>query len=450
MGPKTAFICSACQASAPRWAGQCTDCGAWNTLDEAIVTSRKTLAPQHVKHLRPLCDVEVTPDLRFSSGLSEFDRVLGGGLVQGGVLLLGGEPGIGKSTLSLQLSLALATDKPVLYVTAEESEKQLFLRAQRLGTIPPSLYILSESNIHVILQAIHTLQPKVVILDSIQVVMDPEVPSVAGSVNQVRHCASILIQALKQISASGIFIGHITKEGQLAGPKVLEHLVDVILYLEGERQQQYRILRCFKNRFHHTQDIGVFEMCETGLRGIKNPSAIFMDETSMGVPGAVIVATREGSRIFLIEVQALVVDSGYGMAKRTFLGVDPNRANLMIAAMEKIAGVRLSTKDVILNIVGGFRASEPAVDLGIVYAILSSTYDIALPKGFAVYGEVGLTGEVRGAPQSGLRLQELIKMGFSGCILPQKDEESLPQDAHFKHWSVASLKDAITLFSKFK
>ncbi len=451
MGPKTAFVCSACQASAPRWAGQCTDCGAWNTLEEAMVSqSKKQMAPQHVKHLRPLCDVEVTPDLRFSSGLSEFDRVLGGGLVQGGVLLLGGEPGIGKSTLSLQLSLALATDKPVLYVTAEESEKQLFLRAQRLGVIPPSLYILSESNIHVILQALHTLQPKILILDSIQVVMDPEVPSVAGSVNQVRHCASVLIQALKHMGASGVFIGHITKEGQLAGPKVLEHLVDVILYLEGERQQQYRILRCFKNRFHHTQDIGVFEMCEKGLTGIKNPSAIFMDETSMGVPGAVIVATREGSRIFLIEVQALVVDSGYGMAKRTFLGVDPNRANLMIAAMEKIAGVRLSTKDVILNIVGGFRASEPAVDLGIVYAILSSTYDIALPKGFAVYGEVGLTGEVRGAPQAGLRIQELMKMGFAGCILPQKDEDGLPENPTFKQWSVGSLKDAITLFSKFK
>lgn len=436
---------------APRWAGQCGECGAWNTLEEQVLghADRRSLQIATTS-FRPLREVEVTPDIRMPSGIVDCDTVLGGGLVQGSVVLLGGEPGIGKSTLSLQLSLSLSAGATVLYVTAEESEKQLYLRAQRLGGIPESLYILSESHIHKIIHAIQVLQPKVVILDSIQVVMDPDIPSIAGSVNQVRHCANVLIQVLKQMGASGIFIGHITKEGQLAGPKVLEHLVDVILYLEGERQQQYRILRCFKNRFYHTQDIGVFEMRSEGLYGVQNPSAIFMDESGVGVPGAVVVAAREGSRVFLIEVQALVVDSGYGMAKRTFLGVDPNRANLMVAAMEKIAGVRLSSKDVILNIVGGFRTSEPAVDLGIVYAIVSSVYDIPIPKGFAVYGEVGLTGEVRSVPQSGLRIQELIKMGFSGCILPQKDADAASVPSGFRTVPVGSLKDAITLFSKFK
>lgn len=413
------------------------------------IAQKKSSFVSALSHLHPLCETVVTPDLRFSTGMSELDRVLGGGLVQGGAVLLGGEPGIGKSTLSLQMACALALDKVVLYVTAEESEKQLFLRAQRLGEIPPTLYILSEPNIHLVIQAMVQLRPAAVVLDSIQVVMDPDIPSVSGSVNQVRHCAGVFIQALKSVSAAGVIVGHVTKDGQLAGPKVLEHLVDVILYLEGEQPQQYRILRCFKNRFYHTQDIGVFEMKERGLFGVKNPSAIFMDEASMGAPGAVIVATREGSRILLVEVQALVVDSGYGMAKRTFLGVDPNRANLMIAAMEKIAGVRLGSKDVILNIVGGFRASEPAVDLGVVYAILSSVYERALPKGFAVYGEVGLTGEVRGAPQAALRIQELEKMGFSGCVMPKKDCAGL-MDTSLRVLPVQSLKDAITLFAKFQ
>lgn len=446
------YVCQQCGHISLRWQGQCGECQAWNSYqEEEIVTS-----PQHktirvtdsLDDMMSLRSVQVTEEQRIPTKVNEFDRVLGGGFVEGSIVLLGGDPGIGKSTLALQAAHQLSLDgKKVLYVTGEESVGQLSLRAKRLGDFGESLYVLAETNVLAILKAIKSYKPDVFILDSIQVIFHPQVNSVAGSVMQVRQCATELINVLKKTQGAGLFIGHITKDGSLAGPKVLEHLVDVILYLEGERNHHYRLLRSFKNRYSNTYEMGIFSMEKDGLKEVPYPSELFMDDGMLSHAGSMVGAVVEGSRVMLVEVQALVVESGYGMGKRTFLGVDANRANLLIAAMEKIAGVRLSDKDIILNIVGGVKISEPALDLPIVLAIMSSLNEKPLSKRYGVFGEVSLTGEIRSVPHPDKRLTELEKMGFKGCILPYKNADI---ETPLSKVSVEGLEDAIKRYNQLQ
>jgi len=375
----------------------------------------------------PINQIEVRPDLIIPTGIQEFDRVLGAGVVAGSVILLGGEPGIGKSTLALQLAAEVAASgRCVLYISGEESLNQIRLRSERLGAVAESLYVICETDMSAILSVIGQLKPDLVLLDSIQVVSHPDVPSVAGTVNQVRHCAAELIRALKLMGSAGIVIGHITKDGSLAGPKVLEHLVDVILYFEGESGFQYRLLRSFKNRYSGTQEIGVFRMDEGGLQEIANPSGLFIDESTLQNPGSMVAPVTEGSRVFMVEVQALVVETGYGMGRRTILGVDVNRAHLLVAAVEKIVGLKLSSKDIILNIVGGYKTNEPALDLAVVLAMFSSVQEIPISRRIGVLGEVGLTGEIRPVSQFERRILELEKLGFEGCIVPKRNSVATP------------------------
>lgn len=417
-------------------------------MDECLVEKQKKNAATSTRQVAEpvaMADLVIQPETFMSTGISEMDRVLGQGLVQGAAYLLGGEPGIGKSTLALQIAQRVAGfGRKVLYVSGEESVQQLALRGKRVGDTPPSLMVLSQVNVVQIIDAIESYEPDFFILDSIQVVFHPDVPSVSGSVQQVRVCAMALIQMIKEKQIAGLFIGHITKDGSLAGPKALEHLVDVILYFEGESAQQYRLLRCVKNRYANTYELGVFLMNERGLSEVNQPSAFFIDRDTINRPGTAVSGVLEGQRVLLIEIQALVVDSGYGMAKRTFLGVDAHRANLMIAAIEKILRIKLSQKDIILNIIGGLRIKEPAVDLAIVAAILSSLYEKELPHQIGVFGEVGLTGEIRAVPHANKRLIEFEKMGFLQCVVPERNRVG-QKIKTIKPLYVSTLKDALSV-----
>lgn len=419
----TRYECQSCGAVFPVWQGRCTECGEWNAVSEQIVQANRPEQVGFDPNNQPIALADVLPHAtqHIPTGIGEFDRLLGSGLVCGSVSLLGGEPGIGKSTLSLQMAQKLALQGlQVLYVSGEESVSQLYLRSIRLEKNAPSLYVISETNMAAILQVMHQKSPDIVILDSIQVVFHPDLQAVDGSVSQVRYCANLLIQWIKKHNKVGIIIGHITKEGSIAGPKVLEHMVDVILYLEGERNQKYRILRSYKNRFFNTHDIGVFEMKETGLAEVLQPSELFVDEATLTNPGSVVAPVCEGDRAFLVEVQALVVSSGYGMPKRNMVGVNPHRAHLLIAMLEKLCGLKLSSTDIFLTIIGGLKVDEPALDLAIIGAIMSSYFDKAIGQKIGIFGEVGLSGEIRSVPNASKRLLELKKMGFSGCILPEK------------------------------
>ena len=419
---KSTFKCIKCETVFPTWQGQCSNCLEWNSIEEVteIVTKKKTQKQSAANDPINLTSLKITHEDVLPTKLKEFDNVLGGGLVKGSTILLGGEPGIGKSTISLQIANQVALNsQKVLYVTGEESLSQLYFRAQRLEVETDNLFVISENNIIAIVNTIKKFKPDLVIIDSIQVVYHPDVDSVAGTVTQVRHCAGVLVDHLKKLNIIGIIIGHVTKEGNIAGPKVLEHLVDVILYFEGERSSYHRLLRSFKNRYFNTHEIGIFSMEKKGLISVKNPSELFLDQKTLDNPGSVVSAILEGNRIFLVEVQALVVNSGYGMAKRTFLGVDTHRANLLIAAMEKILGLPLGSHDIILNIVGGLSVKETALDLAIVCAIISSLKEIALPPKSVVVGEVGLTGEIRSISMMNKRLSEISKLGFKQCIFPK-------------------------------
>jgi len=420
------YECQGCGASFPKWAGQCGTCFEWNSLievDKPSKADKKQLVKKKKSKPTPLKQVQKKDNVIIPTGISEVDELLGSGLVMGSVLLMSGEPGIGKSTLSLQLCLNLANSgKRVLYVSAEESDVQLRLRAERLGPVPDSLFVFTESNMATILSQLDDINPDVVLLDSIQVVYHPEIGAVQGSVSQLRFCASVLIDWVKAHEKSAIIIGHITKEGHIAGPKVLEHLVDVILYLEGQRQWQYRILRSFKNRYASTDHIALFEMKQEGLLPLSDPSQFFIKSQCFDQPGSVIVPYCEGQRVFLLEIQALVVESGYGMAKRNFVGVDPNRANLLIAALDKLFRLRLSAHDVFLSIIGGLKISDPSIDLAIIVSIVSSLRLQAVANRMGIIGEVGLTGEIRPVSHIKRRLIELKKCGFSRCMLPEKNK----------------------------
>lgn len=420
MKNKVLFVCQKCGHQSAKWLGKCPDCGSWNSMIEEVAVKSGTVAP-HSEAAKPVKISQVTGDVeqRFSCGISELDRVLGGGLVPGSMVLIGGDPGIGKSTLLLQASAHLSGSVgKVLYVSAEESAQQIKLRSLRMGIHGEELFLLAETNIERILTHIQQLKPRAVIVDSIQTVFTGALESAPGSVSQVRESAGRLMLAAKGSGIPIFLVGHVTKDGSLAGPRVLEHLVDTVLYFEGDAGHAFRILRAVKNRFGSTNEIGVFEMKDSGLCEVRNPSELFLAERPLGVSGSVVVAALEGSRPLLVELQALVTSTSFGNPRRTTIGIDHNRLSLLVAVLEKKVGLHLSGQDIFLNAAGGVRLNEPAADLAIVMAVASSHLDKVVDPQTVFLGEVGLSGEVRGISQPELRVKEAAKLGFTRCFLP--------------------------------
>ena len=427
MKVKTIYACQECGAQSSKWMGRCVECGAWNSIVEerpvpetvtaGTVEKRYSLAATAGPLL--YADINTVNAQRLSSGIGEFDRVLGGGVVPGSLVLIGGEPGIGKSTLLLQAAAHFARDVgPVLYSSGEESEHQIKARGERLGVERAPLYILAETCLERILEEIARLRPSFVIVDSIQTVFSLKFQSAPGSIGQVREAATQLLFAAKGQNIPTFLVGHVTKDGNLAGPKALEHIVDTVLYFEGERHHAHRVVRAVKNRFGAISEVGVFEMTGSGLRAVPNPSQLFLAERPANAPGSAVLCCIEGSRPFLVEVQSLVSTSSYGNARRMASGVDPNRLSLLLAVLEKRAGVNLAGEDVFVNVAGGMTVDEPAADLAIVVAVASSIRNRPLKAGTVVFGEVGLAGEIRGATQAPLRVREASQMGFTHCIVP--------------------------------
>jgi DNA repair protein RadA/Sms len=424
--PKVVFVCQECGAQAPKWMGRCAECGAWNSLVEERAESAAPSPGQNrfsqfstSSTARLYAEVEMSQSVRLSTGIGEFDRVLGGGVVPGSLILLGGEPGIGKSTLLLQAAAHFAQEVgPVLYASAEESEHQIKSRGDRLGVGATPLYLLSETCIERILEEVARLSPALVIVDSVQTVWSSKFQSAPGSIGQVREAATQFLFAAKNQNIPTVLVGHVTKDGSLAGPKVLEHVVDTVLYFEGERHHSHRVVRAVKNRFGAVSELGVFEMTGRGLRPVPNPSQLFLSERASGAPGSAVVCCMEGSRPILVEVQALVSTSTYGNARRMAIGIDQNRLSLLLAVLEKRAGLSLAGEDVYVNIAGGMTIDEPAADLSVIAAVASSVRNRGLAAATAVFGEVGLSGEIRGIPQAALRVKEAAQMGFSRVVLP--------------------------------
>jgi DNA repair protein RadA/Sms len=427
MKVKTVFACQECGAQSSKWLGRCNECGAWNSfveerpVPEAVATAtagkRYSLAATAGPQL--YADIDVVQADRLTTGIGEFDRVLGGGVVPGSLVLLGGEPGIGKSTLLLQAAAHFARAYgPVLYSSGEESEHQIKSRGQRLGVEDAPLYILAETCLERILEEIARLRPSFLIVDSIQTVFSLKFQSAPGSIGQVRESATQLLFAAKGQNIPTFLVGHVTKDGNIAGPKALEHIVDTVLYFEGERHHAHRVVRAVKNRFGAVSELGVFEMTGGGLCAVPNPSALFLAERPLNAPGSVVLPCVEGSRPFLVEVQALVSSSSYGNARRMASGIDQNRLSLLLAVLEKRAALNLIGEDVFVNIAGGMTVDEPAADLAIIAAVASSVRNRPIKAGTAVFGEVGLAGEVRGTTQSAIRVREAAQMGFTRCVLP--------------------------------
>lgn len=422
--PKSVFVCQSCGAQSQKWLGRCPDCGEWNAMVEerpavAVETRGAARAPGG-RNARVYADVDVVVAERLTTGVSEFDRVLGGGIVPGSLVLLGGEPGIGKSTLLLQAAAHFAsTIGPVLYCSGEESEHQIKIRGERIGVAGRGLYLLAETCIERLIEEIERLQPALLIVDSIQTVFSLKIQSAPGSVSQVRQAATDLLFTAKGRNLPTILVGHVTKDGSLAGPKVLEHVVDTVLYFEGEQHHSHRVVRAVKNRFGAVSELGVFEMTGTGLRPVPNPSRLFLAERSSNVPGSAVLCTIEGSRPILVEVQALVSAATYGNARRTANGLDQNRLALLLAVLDKRAGLSLATDDVFVNVAGGMRVDEPAADLAILAAVASSLRNRPLAADAVVFGEVGLAGEVRTTGQAALRVREAAQLGFARCIVPE-------------------------------
>jgi DNA repair protein RadA/Sms len=420
---RTKYVCQQCGLESPAFYGRCPDCGTWSSMVETIDTKSATpssrRAPVAVSQPQPLHSVPSADVARRALPLEEFSRVLGGGVVPGSLVLVGGDPGIGKSTLLLQAAAGLgSTENPVMYVTAEESAQQLKLRADRLGVKQDGLFVLSETNIDVVLGAAEQLGPSVIVIDSIQTVYTDEITSAAGSVSQVRECTSRLMTFAKPRNVAIFIVGHVTKEGAIAGPRVLEHMVDAVLYLEGERFHQYRILRGVKNRFGSTDEVGVFEMVESGMREVRNPSEAFLQERAGNAAGSAVTVTMEGTRPILVEVQGLTSTSAYGNARRTANGIDVNRLHMLVAVLTKRVGISLGDQDVYVNVVGGLRLSEPAADLGVAIAIASSYREARVDSHLVAVGEIGLSGELRSVAQLERRLQEASKLGFTRALVP--------------------------------
>jgi len=442
---KTLFFCQNCGQQSPKWLGRCPSCGEWNRFVEEEVRDADASRPADVRFDGVPQSIEaITADEgeRLQTGIAELDRVLGGGIVGGSAILVGGDPGIGKSTLLLQVLDKLAGGGlPVLYVSGEESARQIKLRGKRLGASSKDLLILVEVELENILNRIQEVRPAAVVIDSIQTVYSPVLSSAPGSVGQVREASGRLILLAKKTGIPVFLVGHVTKDGSIAGPKVLEHMVDTVLYFEGDSGHAYRIIRGIKNRFGPTHEIGVFEMRDTGLVEVANPSAFFLAERPEGAAGSVVVPSMEGTRPILIEVQALVSSTSFGMPRRTAIGVDHNRVSLLTAVMDKICGIHLGGSDIFLNVAGGVKVDETAIDLGIVSAMASSFLDRPIATGTVVFGEVGLTGEIRGISQTEIRIKEAARMGFTRCILPRTQNREGREEKHIELISIRSLKE---------
>ena len=450
MKEKTVFVCTECGNTVSRWAGKCPACGEWNTLEErtAIPEPKKSARPRAAASVYDsapelLRDLELPNYIRSKSGIGELDRVLGGGIVSGSAVLLSGEPGIGKSTLLMQISGKLCPKNKVLYVSGEESGSQIKLRAKRLGVFPDNLYILIETNIDKILGQVESLKPDIVIVDSIQTVYDDRVGTSAGSISQVKECAARFIITAKNAGISIILVSHVNKEGNIAGPKVLEHAVDAVLYFEGESRSSYRIIRAIKNRFGSTNEIGVFEMNEEGLKEVPNPSEALLAGRPKDVSGSCAVCLMEGSRPIIAEVQALCVPTVFPSPKRTSNGVDYNRMYMLLAVLEKRMRAKFSVNDIYLNVVGGLRADEPAADMAIALSLLSSLKDKPVPENVIAIGEIGLAGECRTVPNIDQRISEAVRLGFDTIIIPKRCyTKSLKTESGVKIIPVSSVFEA--------
>lgn len=448
-GKKTIYFCQNCGHEAGKWLGQCPACKEWNTFVEEKVTVSKSVGAREYQELNvlPLSQVKTEEEERIGTKMEELDRVLGGGIVPGSLILVGGDPGIGKSTLLLQVCQNLTWEKrKVLYISGEESLRQIKLRAQRMGEFTDNLLLLCETNLELIKGVIEREKPEVVVIDSIQTMYSEEVGSAPGSVSQVREATNMLMQLAKGLNITIFIVGHVTKEGTVAGPRVLEHMVDTVLYFEGDRHASYRILRGVKNRFGSTNEIGVFEMRQNGLTEVKNPSEFMLNGRLEDSSGSVVACSMEGTRPILLEIQALVCESNFGMPRRTAAGTDYNRVNLLMAVLEKRIGYRLSNYDAYVNIAGGIKINEPALDLGIVMAIVSSYKNRPVEEGTIIFGEVGLNGEVRAVSMPEQRVAEAKKLGFAKCIMPAVSVESVKNVKGIQIIGVKNLNEAMQLF----
>ena len=444
---KTSFFCQHCGYMSPKWLGKCPSCNGWNCFAEELVSQTDSGSRAEMQFDgKPIAvsDIPAEEGERTLTGIAEIDRVLGGGIVNGSAILIGGEPGIGKSTLMLQMMKNLAqSGRKVLYVSGEESAHQIKLRSNRIGAAAADLLVLVEVSLEKILEQIKKIDPAIVVIDSIQTVYSGDLMSAPGSVGQVREASSRLILSAKKNGIPMFLVGHVTKDGSIAGPKVLEHMVDTVLYFEGDSGHAYRIIRSIKNRFGPTNEIGVFEMRDKGLEEVPNPSAFFLAERPQNAPGSVVVASLEGTRPILVEIQALASVSNLGMPRRTAIGVDHNRVSLLVAVLDKICGLHLGGSDIFINVAGGVRVEEPAVDLGVVAAMASSFLDRPVDARTVILGEVGLTGEVRAVSQMELRVKEAARLGFNRCIVPRTNMASLTQTAKMEICAISSLKELL-------
>lgn len=453
MKVKTMYICNECGYQTPKWLGKCPGCNAWGTLQETVVeekkqTVSKKTASSGIRRPKRISEIKYDTEVRYSTGNSELDRVLGGGIVKGSLILVGGDPGIGKSTLLLQICRFIGKTRKILYISGEESERQIKLRAERLGVESDNLYLISENDVGTIVECIHELLPDIVIIDSIQTMHREEIASAAGSVPQVREATNAFMSIAKQHNISMFIVGHVTKDGSLAGPRVLEHMVDCVLYFEGDRQLSFRILRAVKNRFGSTNEIGVFQMENDGLKEVENPSAMLLEGRPDNASGSSVVCAMEGSRGVLAEVQALVTPTGFGNPRRMSSGIDLNRVILMIAVLEKRARINLSNFDIYVNIAGGLRIDETAIDLGLCAAIVTGRSDNPIPSDMIFIGEVGLGGELRSVSQLEKRLSEAKKLGFNTAIVPKNSLKGIKKPEGMAVLGVSSLPEAMNLIKK--
>ena len=452
---KTLYVCSTCGYETAKWMGKCPGCGAWNTLEEqAPQATAAQAAPAKANKQRPgtgaqamrLSEIPEESAERAGTGIAELDRVLGGGVVEGSLTLVGGDPGVGKSTLLLQASEHLAAGGArVLYVSGEESARQIKMRARRLGAASDNLFILSENAMDSAERRWEEIAPDFMVIDSIQTMYRPDMASAPGSVSQVRECASLLMRMAKTTGCAVFLVGHVTKEGAIAGPRVLEHMVDVVLYFEGDHQRQYRILRAVKNRFGSVNEIGLFEMRESGMVAVENPSRLLLSERARNVPGSCVHPAMEGSRPMLVDVQALALQTAYGTPRRTTNGFDAGRLALLLAVLEKRAGVALLGQDVYVNVAGGLELSEPAADLALCAAVASSVRDVCVPADWAVMGEVGLAGEIRAISHAERRLAECGRLGFHTCVMPRSDARRLHVPEGMRVYGVETLAEALAV-----
>jgi len=450
---KIVYTCQACGYQAPKWMGKCPDCSQWQTFVEETYSMGKgdssyAASTQRPSNSKPVAidTVLIEKEDRVTTGIEEFDRVLGGGLVGGSIVLIGGDPGIGKSTLMLQaLSGISSNGKKALYVTGEESIKQVKIRSRRLCAASTGLFVFSEINMDAIINTVETEKPDVLVIDSIQTMFNGNIASAPGSVSQVRESTMQLMIMAKQTGVPTFLIGHVTKDGAIAGPRIMEHMVDTVLYFEGDRNHVFRILRAVKNRFGSTNEIGVFEMKDNGLEQVANPSAVFLSERPEGTPGSVVTASMEGTRPILVEFQGLATSTNFATPRRTILGLDPNRVALLLAVMEKKIGMHLMGYDIFMNVTGGVKVNEPAVDMGIVAAIASSFLDKPVSDNTVVLGEIGLTGEVRAISHADIRVAEISKMGFTTCILPDANVKRINPVEGIRIIGARSVSDAIDM-----